>query len=501
MKSFSTKIHLMLLSASLLCLAGCQSSTSPSATVSTSADGPLPLEEISILTSNDSNLVKAAQWAHEKALSYSHDGSGDEVGPWFEAALPSREAFCMRDAAHQATGAHVIGLQAQNYNMMYRFAENISEEKDWCSYWEINRYNKPAPVDYHSDKDFWYNLDANLDVTQACFKLYQWTGDERYLNDKTFAHFYKATMENYVPHWELDIDHLMDRTDYMHGPAANEPPTAYGGCRGLASYAESFPGIAVSVDLIGSLYAGHHAYSRMLALQGNDADAASYEQRALAYRQLLDERWWDEGKNHYHTFWTSAGEFHRGEGVPMLLWFNTTDRPERIRASVDDILSKEWNVENLSYFPMLLYRLGYDKEAYSNLMSLSSNPRRGYPEASYGWMEGLVGGYMGIEPDAATSTVSTLMHGAVADTTTLRNVPLWDGYITVEHQGQKTSCLCNGTSRTITWEARFQGTHTKAKAGRRTVPCQPNKDILGNEYSTATIAVAPGESILVRCKD
>jgi hypothetical protein len=60
--------------------------------------------------------------------------TGDPVGPWYEAALPGRQAFCMRDTAHQGLGAHMLGLAQYTRNMLYKFAENISKSKDWCSY-------------------------------------------------------------------------------------------------------------------------------------------------------------------------------------------------------------------------------------------------------------------------------------------------------------------------------------------------------------------------------
>lgn len=42
-------------------------------------------------------------------LSYAHDGT-DSVGYWYEAALPQRETFCMRDVSHQSVGAQILGL-------------------------------------------------------------------------------------------------------------------------------------------------------------------------------------------------------------------------------------------------------------------------------------------------------------------------------------------------------------------------------------------------------
>src|SRR5262245_37795416 len=52
--------------------------------------------------SSDAALVAAFRWAKNQSLSFTFDD--DPVGPWYEAAEPGREAFCMRDTAHQAMG-------------------------------------------------------------------------------------------------------------------------------------------------------------------------------------------------------------------------------------------------------------------------------------------------------------------------------------------------------------------------------------------------------------
>ena len=59
-----------------------------------------------VLSSSDAQLVEGFNWAKQQALAYAFDG--DPVGPWIEASLPGREAFCMRDTAHQAMGAHAL---------------------------------------------------------------------------------------------------------------------------------------------------------------------------------------------------------------------------------------------------------------------------------------------------------------------------------------------------------------------------------------------------------
>lgn len=83
--------------------------------------------------SSSARLNQGFQWAMRQALSYVHSG-GDPVGYWYEAALPGREAFCMRDVSHQSSGAEAMGFSAHNLNMAQKFARSISESKDYCCY-------------------------------------------------------------------------------------------------------------------------------------------------------------------------------------------------------------------------------------------------------------------------------------------------------------------------------------------------------------------------------
>ena len=180
-------------------------------------DNEVSQNTTSDLTFNSSNeeLTNAFVWAKSKALSYVHDGS-DPVGLWYEAALPDREAFCMRDISHQAIGAEILGLGKHNYNMFLKFAQNISAEKDYCSYWEINRYNQPAPVDYENDSDFWYNLPANFDIIFNAHRLYNWTGNKSYLENDELQNFYGLSINEYVDHWDLGHEEVLNRNRSLH---------------------------------------------------------------------------------------------------------------------------------------------------------------------------------------------------------------------------------------------------------------------------------------------
>lgn len=453
----------------------------------------LPQDQISVFTSTDKNLEKTYNWARNMALSYAHDGN-DPVGYWYEAALPQREAFCMRDVSHQSVAAHILGLEKHNKNMFTKFAENISEGKDWCTYWEINKYNKPAPADYTNDKEFWYNLNANFDVLQACLKMYEWTADEDYLRDSTFTYFYDKSMNEYVKHWMLEPENIMDRPRYMHQPENFDINNNFHTCRGLASYVENFRGLTLGVDLLASVYAACESYSQMASINGDEVTAQKYHDKAQSYSDIIENRWWSDENQYYYTFWTEEHEFYRGEGVPFLLWFNVIKDNKRITASISDILSKEWNVENLSAFPVILYRLGYDEEAYKYLVSLPTLNRCEYPEVSYGLIEGCTVGLMGIQPMASKNSLSTCSHIAGEEEVQIKNLPLWSGYITLKHVGKKSSCLTNNTGRELIWNVSFIGEYSSIEInGEKYIPVT-SKDCRGNIVSTVKYHIKDKQS-------
>lgn len=483
--------NLFLIGASTLLLSACAGSSTKKSIER------LPLEQTSVFTSTDKKLEDTYNWAKKMALSYAHDGS-DSVGYWYEAALPQREAFCMRDVSHQSVGAQILGLAEHNKNMFGKFAKNISESKDWCTYWEINRYDKPAPADYANDKEFWYNLNANFDVIQACLKMYEWTGDEDYLKDSTFTYFYDKSMNEYVKHWMLEPENIMDRPRYMHQPDNFDLNNNFHTCRGLASYVENFRGLTLGVDLLASMYAGYKAHAQMAAICGDNVTAQNDLKMAEAYQDIIENKWWDEENQYYQTFWTEDRTFHRGEGVPFLLWFSAIKDDSRLKASVNDILSKEWNVENLSHFPTMLYRLGYNEEAYRYLVTLPTVNRCEYPEVSYGVIEGCIGGLMGINPSSSKNMIATCSHLTDNEVEVeVKNVPVFDGYITVKHIGNKITVFENNTGRDIVWKASFIGNSQSINVGDKVYKTTIEK--LNDEYvSSACIDLKNGESLTAK---
>lgn len=443
--------------------------------------------------SSDKSLEHTFKWAVEMALSYAHDGS-DPVGHWYEAALPNRNAFCMRDASHQSIGAEMLGLSVHNHNMMYKFASNISSSKDWCSYWEIDKDNKPCPADYSNDDEFWYNLNANFDVMFACWRLYEWTGDERYINDSIFNNFYSLSAKEYIDSWQLNPEQILTRTRQVN---ARPDAKRFRSSRGIPSYVETFSGLQSSSDLVAAIYGGLDAYAKILSVKGEKAKSKEIAARAEEYRQHIENAWWSDEINAYHTFWTVDKKFADGEGLTHVLWFNAAQNPERIKGTVEKMLAfKEWNIENISHFPLLWYRYNYANEAYDILKNISSAHRCEYPEVSYGMIEGIVSGTMGINASASRKRITTLPKVIGKTLTQINNLPVMGGTITLCHIGSNKSELINNTSGDITWEAAFDGDKNNITVNGKNVKALKRTDIMGNTVSYVEVKLSKGERAL-----
>lgn len=438
------------------------------------------------ITSSDSGLVSIFNWARETSNGYV-GSDNDPVGPWYEAALPKREAFCIRDVSHQCIGAEILWQGKQNLNMFRKFVENISEEKDFCTYWEINRYNKPAPVDYSSDQDFWYNLNASFDIIDACFKLYKWTGNIAYINDEAFDSFFQLTLNQYVERWQLQPDKIMDRPALMN----LKPSTIkYKYARGIPSYDESQDDLTVSGDLLGMIYNGFRKYAEILRLRNLTELSEQYNKKALEYKKLIDSIWWDEKSQSYFAFCKTGKKFYTGgiSNSEFLLWYDVIEDPVRIRKSLSDIQNSQ--VEVLSYLPMLFYKYGYNREGYNFLVKIFTDKRRMYPEASSGAIEGIVRGLVGVEPSAVENFITTCPRlSAQTEWVAIENIPVFSGLISLCHRSSTETSFANKSDKDVIWRAMFQGTFKKIKINGQEMTAKKYLDPIGNEHSYTEVIV------------
>lgn len=460
--------------------------------------------------SSDTALTNSFAWAKHMALHY-QGKPGDPVGPWYESALPPRNAFCMRDVSHQSIGGAILGMDLENKNMMTLFVSNISEGKDWCSFWEMNKEGKPAPEDYRNDSAFWYNLPANFDVMSACWRLYKWTGDRSYITDHRFTHFFDKSVTDYIAKWVLQPDSLLTRPTHPDNLDSYDENDAFKRCRGLPSYSEGVRNIKMGADLVAAIYRGLMTYGELQAHNDKAALARRYYEKAKKYQQELENKWWDNSADLYNTYYSDQLEFGKTEGETFLLWFDALSPGTKKTKTISHLLSRRWNVENMSYQPLILYRNGYHKEAYEQILYLTSpnTKRREYPEVSFGVVEAIVQGLMGIEPDATTGVIATCYNDPNIKTSRIEHLPILRTSIDLSHFGADRSEMTNNGHRSIMWRAEFKGTlkyaemldsKSKEKSTKKAKKVALKQARLpdGRVVSYVDVRLEPGSKIMIK---
>jgi hypothetical protein len=486
-----------------LVLAGTAVFAPSTGTGDTSCQASSPSKKASVLrfSSPDESLCQSFGWAREQALAYVFED--DPVGDWYEAALPKREAFCMRDVSHQAMGAHALGLQAHTLNMLRKFAVNISEAKDWCTYWEINRHDRPAPVDYRNDKEFWYNLPANFDVLDCCYRMYLWTGDRAYLDDPVFLHFYHRTVKDYVERWDLAPDKVLTRERFMNRSTFDrEDP--YQACRGIPSYDEEEPGrTRLGIDLLAFQTAAYRSYARMMSLRGDGLASAEFQRKSEDTGGLLERLFWDGERKEFNTLLLTDGRLSARRGMEVYTLSNDALKSaDKIRETLRSLIERPApNIELLSHYPEVFFRYGAHPEAYELILELSDirTSRREYPEVSFALIGALVNGLMGIQPCSPDGCVETLSR--LTEKTPwaeVSHLPVQKNLIRVRHLGRRETRFTNLSGPPLTWIARFYGEEPDLLVDGNRAAASPSTDLAGLPVIFTRLKVEPGKTVTVR---
>jgi hypothetical protein len=488
--------------------------------------------------SSDSRLVAAFDWAKNQAMAYVFDG--DPVGPWYEAALPGREAFCMRDVSHQCLGAQTLRLSRCTHNMLRRFAGDISDSKDWCSYWEINRYNRPAPVDYRNDAEFWYDLPANFDVLDACYRMYLWTGDLTYLDDPAFLNFYNRTISDYVRRWSLGLNQVMKRKRWMNIRGEFNPHDEFQVSRGIPGYEEGRSDYVVGVDLLAAQYAAYRAYASIQALRENFGAAQAYAKKAASVRNFINGTWWDDKAHHFYSVLDQ--NYHlEGRAGTELLYYEAADDGPKAEAALSDLLATiranpSGPVELESHYAEILYRYGVPGVAYAQIMDLTRKGRyrQEYPEVSYSVVGAIVTGLMGISVETPSSAQSALqwsfvqsaaktraaLHQALAPPTAwnyvdavvktlphltgqtawaeIRNLPIRANEISIRHEGLRKTIFTNQSGPALIWQATFPGRDATLLVNGQAVKAEAGREPLGHVTTWVQVPVGSGDTVTVQ---
>lgn len=432
--------------------------------------------------------------------------SSSSIGPWYEAALPGRNAFCMRDVSHQSEGAAALGLVAANRNMLGRFAASVDEERDWAGYWEIDSNGRPSPADYVSDEDFWFNLPANFDVLDALVRMWRWTGDDSYRDDPQLREFFRKTVTNYTTRWQLQPETILHRPRI-----ANRRLTTgqFVDSRGIPSYSEGPKDFIFGADLLAAEYRALRSFQQIAVTPPDKTLAVSAQAAADKIQQLLERIAWSQGQHHFlGAIRQDESGFESGDA--MVLYFGAVKDPDHLRGALDYISSPAYwqkiNIEEESYAPLSLFRYGRTKAAYQILFDLSrpEKPRREYPEVSYSVIAALVGGAMGVSPSRAGELfdVQTLaqLPGA-GDYALLQSLPVRGRILDVKHTGASSSSLSNRSGPAVRWRAEFQGTVRQLKVDGKPVFAERATLPGGMAVSWITVTVLPGATVVVDSMD
>ena len=470
----------------------------PGATASAVLEGSIEFD------SSDEKLANGFRWAKAQALAYArNDGS---IGPWYEASLPGRDAFCMRDVSHQSTGAQFLGLGPRTLNMMRRFAANISASKKWCTWWEITRDNLPAPADYNNDHDFWYDLPANFDVLDACYRQWLWSRDSDYL-DEVFLNYYRHTVTDYVQAWDHDHDGLLE-----HLPNS--------GHMGIATYDEDLQDeILVGSDLIAAQYAAFHDYAAIERARNELKAAVEFEQKADQLKSLYNGKWWDAAHNCYFGALGEDGKFHsdmkEGAGRGTLefpLYYGLTAPGPRTEASLNileqrlatDITAAQGAIsgaEGRSYLPDIFYMYGRSRAGYRALTAMMDPglKRREYPEVSYTVIGNLGAGLMGLRPLASEQTVETFPR-LTTETgwAALHHAPMGRNVISVKHINNGDTSLTNENGPALSWRAAFPGKFRTLFSSKKEILATNAIRNSGAAETYSIVHVEPGETRAVQ---
>ena len=442
-----------------------------------------------VLYASDRVLERGFDRLKNEALGWVFEGY--PVGDYYEAALPGRDAFCMRDVSHQCTGAQVLGLGRHNFNMLGKFARGISESRDYCSFWEIDRYDRPCPVYYDSDSDFWYNLPANFDVVDAVFRMYRWTGDRRYLTDPDFERFCALSMEQYISRWDRDGDGIPDRV-------------AAEGRRGIASYDESddaIGGLKAGADLVCAQIRAYYSASEMYRLTGRKECSRRYAKRGKALEEALHRDWYDPERGMAFGLGMDGRMLFLPDNpwqAKDFLYRRLALYPEA-EAILDGLTQgmESTIIELFSHLPEILWRYGREEAALCAIRRAMDRdlPRRDYPEASFCAAGAVATGLMGIDPDGENGRIRTLSGLGDVEWAALCHVQVLDGHVTVEHWGHEESSLENECRHDLVWRACFPGCRGIRADGRKLEAQVITDPLSGRTVSFADIIVPAGKSV------
>lgn len=442
------------------------------------------------LTAGNADLVADFGWAKDKALSWVQTGKQPTYIPSYWAGLTNRPAFYSRDWAHQALGAHLLGLDNENLTMLRTFALSATESRRWYPLWAFGFDGSIYRTDYKSDTNFVREIPAVFELTQKGAEQYRWTGNRAYVDDPDLWSYYTNSVNAFVTAHD----------DNANGVADEDGTGKI--FQGVASYNENGEGLLEAGDGIGSQYQAFLAYADILAARG-DRRGSTAAARAAKLKAHFEANWWSADAGRYLRGFAQSGaktDFGKENSWFLPMKGITSDGPRTqdyldfVDASVSAL--PPFNIEAYSYLPETFFRWGRVEQAWKWFRYVAAS-RAAYPEISYTVIGNIAEGLLGIRADAPRHALSTLSGlPAAVPWVELDHIPLGGHDIAVRQEKSRTRLTHHDGPRPLRWTARFAGRHFLARVNGLPHPARVRTDA-GRVVSEVEVTVPVGRRVTV----
>jgi hypothetical protein len=420
---------------------------------------------------DDESLVEGFQWAVARALRWVQTGTGPGVLPSYWAGYPSRPMFYLRDVAHQAIGAHLLGLDAENFTMLRHFARSATCQRGWYPLWSFNFDGTAAELDFRGDDDFVREIPAVFELTQRGIDLYHWTSDARWLTDPDLWGYYERSLSSFVRLHDRDCDGV---------PEASGLGDIFAG---IPTYNEQDPDrpLLKAADGVASQYAALQRFGGALDIRGMPGgDGIRAEARSI--REWFSRLWWSEDAGVFAYGFDAGGVPAFGYGSESS-WFIATKNLVEAGPRMDRFLdfletslrrTPPPNIEAMTYLPEVFWRYGRDDVAY-RWMRYALASRDEYPEVSFTTVEHVATGLPGLRARAGDGLVRTASHlpGSLG-WIEVDGIPLgrWRIRVRQDDHHQTTMQVASGPGD-LRWVAAVLGEHERLLVDGKAVPASP----------------------------
>ena len=417
------------------------------------------------LTSSSQYLVNAFDWNKAKALSWVRTDVKSGYIQCYWGGYNYREAFYVRDIAHQCEGASALGLNNENLSMWRAFAGTANDSRQWFCLWALDFYGKTYAIDYRSDTNFVREIPAPLELVDKAYSCYRWSADPRWITDAVLTNFYRTTMEEFIKIHDDNGD----------GIAEGHSIDIFDGACG--SYCEqSAGGYGVGGDNIATTWSAYNSYAKLLTAMGKPALGKTYLAKATRVRHAYANDWWNAAGNNYYAGrtiglggWITNCDQYSKETYAFQAVKCIAEPGPRADALLDKLHQnylqhgKDYNFESFTYLPEAFYNYGKSDQGWHWLKRLMDSHYQ-YPEVSFVAIGAIVTGMMGIEPDAPNHQVATLGRlTPEVDWLQLDHLPIGAHDVLVRHERGNTATTINHNAgkHPLRWEARFPGVYSK----------------------------------------